>query len=203
MKQTFTTIEQVEEHYTPDECKKYPVVFRRRVTEDEATAIDEWLSKHRGGWTKSKIIELIDEGKPKQSGRAKTTPSQRPPTRKDIIVERLKEWYRISKNGSEYTISGGVPVTIRTCTDIIEYGRTGRFTIDRTPHEKLVARNGNYLFVVIKQHGDDFEILLHRLLLASHMIDKTNGVRIKVHPLKIWGEKACVAAGLNVVPGRK
>jgi phage-related protein len=44
---TFTTMEQIEEHFLPNKVKRYPVVFRRRVTRDEAQAIDEWLNNHR------------------------------------------------------------------------------------------------------------------------------------------------------------
>ena len=42
-KRIFRSMREVEEHYFPNAVKKYPVVYRRRVTEEEARAIDDWL----------------------------------------------------------------------------------------------------------------------------------------------------------------
>ena len=197
---TFTSIEEFEAAYFPNDVKRYPVVFRRRVTKKESQLIDEWLTKHRDGIKIGEINKPIVEKRvaPKH---IKKEPVPKPPTRADIIIERLRKTHHIDRSESGYELFGsGEPVVVKTCTDIVEYGRTGRFVIDRKPHEKLVERNGLYLFVVVKPNGDDFDILLHRLMPAAHIIDKTNGLRIKAHPIKIWGEKACVAAGLNVVP---
>ena len=42
-KRIFRSMREVEEYYFPNLVKKYPVVYRRRVTEEEARAIDDWL----------------------------------------------------------------------------------------------------------------------------------------------------------------
>ena len=42
---TFTTIEEFEKYYFPSEVEEYPVVLRRRVTQEEEELIDVWLAK--------------------------------------------------------------------------------------------------------------------------------------------------------------
>ena len=42
---TFTTIEEFEEHYFPRNVERYPVVLRRRVTQEEKELIDGWIAK--------------------------------------------------------------------------------------------------------------------------------------------------------------
>ena len=39
----FHSMREVEEHYFPNDVKKHPIIYRRRVTEEEARAMDEWL----------------------------------------------------------------------------------------------------------------------------------------------------------------
>jgi hypothetical protein len=40
-------IEEVEKELIPNEVDKYPVVFRRRVTQEESDAINEWIRNRR------------------------------------------------------------------------------------------------------------------------------------------------------------
>ena len=48
---TFTTIEEFEKHYFPSEVEEYPVVLRRRVTQEEKELIDGWLAKRHSADT--------------------------------------------------------------------------------------------------------------------------------------------------------
>lgn len=43
----YNSIEEVEDKLFPNDVYKYPVVFRRRVTQDEANAINDWINKRR------------------------------------------------------------------------------------------------------------------------------------------------------------
>ena len=51
---TFTTIEEFEEHYFPRNVKKYPVVLRCLVTQEEAHLIDDWITKRHS-------VDIIDD----------------------------------------------------------------------------------------------------------------------------------------------
>lgn len=42
---SYSTIKEVENALTPNSVEKYPIVFRRRVTREEADAIDEWIDQ--------------------------------------------------------------------------------------------------------------------------------------------------------------
>jgi hypothetical protein len=44
---TFRSMEEFEKRYFPKDVEKYPVVFRCRVTQEEANAIDDWIRNRR------------------------------------------------------------------------------------------------------------------------------------------------------------
>jgi len=46
-KNVFHSMDGFEEHYFQNDVKKYPVVYRRRVTAEESQAIDDWLEHRR------------------------------------------------------------------------------------------------------------------------------------------------------------
>jgi len=48
-KNVFHSMDGFEEHYFQNDVEKYPVVYRRRVTSEEARAIDDWLEHRRNG----------------------------------------------------------------------------------------------------------------------------------------------------------
>ena len=48
---SYHTIGEFEKKFMPDTVDKYPVVLRRRVTREEADAIDEWISRRHGYYT--------------------------------------------------------------------------------------------------------------------------------------------------------
>lgn len=45
---SYRTIEEVENALAPDLVNKYPVVLRRRVTQEESDTINEWVNKKHG-----------------------------------------------------------------------------------------------------------------------------------------------------------
>lgn len=48
---TYHSIEEFEKKFIPNDVDKYPVVLRIRVTQEEADAINEWISHKRGYYT--------------------------------------------------------------------------------------------------------------------------------------------------------